>query len=86
MSVKYGGRLGAILEKYPRVHCPICATPQVQIINYNKGDPKWKCRKCKQQFTMPFNDHGKQYEPIIELNSTSLLDDFKTAYNRLQEV
>ncbi|ELA6946673.1 hypothetical protein RBG11_004276 [Vibrio parahaemolyticus] len=54
--VMYGGRLGAILTKYYRVHCPICVSPQVQIINYITGDPAWKCRRCKQVFSLPFED------------------------------
>lgn len=57
-SVLYGGRLGLILEKYPSVHCPICQTPQVQIVSYLSGDPEWRCRHCKQRFTMPFKDEG----------------------------
>nr|WP_321458660.1 helix-turn-helix transcriptional regulator [uncultured Vibrio sp.] len=56
MAVNYGGRLGHILRIYKNVHCPMCKTPQVQIINYTKGDPKWKCRHCKQVFSMPFTD------------------------------
>lgn len=56
MTVLYGGRLGQILAVYPHVHCPVCQTPQVQITNYNEGDPEWKCRHCKQVFSMPFKD------------------------------
>ncbi len=56
MRVMYGGRLGRILAVYSNVHCPRCLTPQVQIISYLKGDPTWKCRHCKQVFSMPFKD------------------------------
>ncbi|HIF6165095.1 MULTISPECIES: helix-turn-helix domain-containing protein [Vibrio harveyi group] len=56
MTVLYGGRLGQILRFFKNVHCPMCKTAQVQIINYLQGDPSWKCRHCKQIFTMPFTD------------------------------
>ena len=69
MSANYGGRLGAVLKVYPRVYCPVCQTPQVQIINYLKGDPQWKCRKCKQKFTLPFNDAEYYPESFIDLDS-----------------
>jgi len=54
--VIYGGRLGYILSIYPKVHCPICQTAQVQITHYLSGDPKYKCRQCKQVFSLPFKD------------------------------
>lgn len=50
----YGGRLGYIIGTYPKVHCPICQTPQVQLTHYLTGDPKYKCRHCKQTFSLPF--------------------------------
>ncbi len=62
MNNIYGGRLGKIIDKYPKVQCPICMTPQVQIINHLRGDVEWKCRHCKQRFTMPFNED----EDIVE--------------------
>ncbi|MCX8941281.1 hypothetical protein [Vibrio parahaemolyticus] len=58
----YGGRLGRILAKYPRNQCEKCGTFQVQIINYAAGDPVWRCRHCKHQFSKPFDD--KQQDPF----------------------
>ena len=55
MVVDYGGRLGEIIKKYPKVQCYKCYTFQVQIKNYLQGDPEYKCRHCKHQFTLPFN-------------------------------
>ena len=57
MPVKYGGRLGAILEKYPKTTCPKCHSPQVQIVNHLVGDSGWRCRKCRHEFELEFNDH-----------------------------
>lgn len=54
--ITYGGRLGKIQKVYPRVQCEKCGTFQVQIINYLRGDPKYKCRHCKHVFTLPFSD------------------------------
>jgi len=50
----YGGRLGAILDKYNNLECPECSTKQVQIISYLSGDPEWKCRHCKHKWSLPF--------------------------------
>ncbi|KMV28824.1 hypothetical protein AB733_21585 [Photobacterium swingsii] len=52
----YGGRLGRIINTFPRVSCPLCGTRQVQIINYTSGDPKYRCRHCKQIFTLQYKD------------------------------
>ncbi len=56
MTKLYGGRLGQIIDKYPSVYCPICQTPQVQIVQYTHGDAGYKCRHCKQKFNLPYND------------------------------
>ncbi|MFZ3513749.1 helix-turn-helix domain-containing protein [Vibrio harveyi] len=82
MTVLYGGRLGRILAVYPHVHCPICLTPQVQITQYNQGDPFWKCRHCNQVFSMPFKDPlpiekrtdiPKEVATLMKTKSISLL-------------
>lgn len=57
MPVNYGGRLGVILKKYPKVTCPECKSPQVQIVNYLVGDSGWRCRKCKYKFELEFSNH-----------------------------
>lgn len=54
--VIYGGRLGYILSVYPQVHCPICLTKQVQIVGYLEGPAQYKCRHCKQTFSMPVKE------------------------------
>ena len=46
----YGGRLGAILIVIPKVICPCCETKQVQITQYLKGNPEYRCRHCKTSF------------------------------------
>ena len=57
MSVNnYGGRLGRIIKKYPKVPCKDCGNYQVQITNYLEGDPQYRCRKCKHNFSLPFDD------------------------------
>lgn len=58
MSVLYGGRLGKIMAKYPTnsLCCSNCESQQLQIINYLSGDPKYRCRKCRYTFTLPFED------------------------------
>ena len=56
MGCNYAGRLGRIIEKYPKVQCEKCGTFQVQIINYLDGDAGYKCRHCKHEFTLPFKD------------------------------
>lgn len=57
-GANYGGRLGEILKKYPKVYCPVCLTSQVQIVNYLSGDAGYKCRHCRQNFTLPFKGKG----------------------------
>lgn len=57
MPANFGGRLGAILKKYPKVTCPECQSPQVQIVDYLVGDSGWECRKCKYMFGLEFSDH-----------------------------
>lgn len=52
----YGGRLGRIIEKYPKVQCKECGTFQVQITSYLSGNPEYRCRCCKHKFTLPFTD------------------------------
>ncbi len=79
MGVNYGGRLGQILKAYKNVHCPICKTAQVQIISYLEGDPEWKCRHCKQRFSMPFVDPIplKDHKDIpVEVKALMYLDDY----------
>jgi len=56
MSANYGGRLGRIISVYPKVQCNNCGTYQVQIVSYLEGDPEYRCRHCKFQFTLPFKD------------------------------
>ena len=71
--VIYGGRLGKITEQYPKVHCPICQTPQVQIIRYLTGDPEYKCRHCRQKFTLPFTpscEYKFHYGDICRIDNT----------------
>ncbi|MGR5294781.1 hypothetical protein ACPV5U_08745 [Vibrio mediterranei] len=81
----YGGRLGYITSIYPKVHCPICQTPQVQITDYMSGDPEYKCRHCKQVFTLPFKEPEKVKIDIGHLTNdqldevTSVLSKFNTA-------
>jgi len=55
----YGGRLGRIIKKHPKVPCKECDTYQVQITSYLKGDPQYRCRRCKHTFSLPFEDSGK---------------------------
>ena len=62
MSVGYGGRLGAILDKYPEHSCEVCESKQIQIVCYLEGEPEYKCRKCNHRFTLSFNDEGVVYD------------------------
>ena len=90
MSVNhYGGRLGRILEVYPRVSCPVCQSPQVQIVSYLSGDPSWKCRKggCRQTFSMPFKEEVKDGLLVnLEPNWTDEdMDKFTEELNRYEQ-
>jgi len=58
----YGGRLGRIIDKYPKLKCHTCNSNQIQIVRYLSGDPEYKCRKCNHSFTLPFTDKDEDIE------------------------
>lgn len=60
MPCVYGGRLGRIIKMYPKVQCKECGTFQVQLVSYLEGDPKYKCRRCKHKFTLPYVIDGEE--------------------------
>ncbi len=70
MTSRYGGRLGQIIDRYPRVFCPICQTPQVQIVHHLHGDAGYKCRHCKQEFSLPFIQTDKEKAEELNLYAT----------------